>query len=97
MLPPEKFRSLVRLARLDPEDEAINQAHKEFNTILEYIDRIQELAPLLVQEQSSSEEMQVEDLRPDEPRETLQSSTLARLAPEWAAGHFVVPGVIAVE
>lgn len=94
MLPREKYRALVRLARLDPEDAAINETYREFNTILEYMERIQQLDLSQVAEEAGSSPMQIEDLRGDEAQEALKAADLARLAPEWAAGHFVVPGVI---
>ena len=43
MLSESEYRQLVELARLDASDKVLQQARLEFNNILEYINKIEEI------------------------------------------------------
>ena len=89
MLSEEQFSSLAFLARLDPEDAGLKGLRMDFNKILDAVKTIEEL-DLHGAEGTSVPGPAV--TRPDEP-----VGELSKFAPEWEAGHFVVPGVIQSE
>lgn len=100
MLSEEEYRQLAFLARLDPDDASLRKAHKEFNTILEYVDSIQELE-LDTRGLSQKQELSARHyspLREDIARKgELSHQAVSDFAPQWEAGYFTVPGVIKPE
>ncbi|MCB1322040.1 MAG: Asp-tRNA(Asn)/Glu-tRNA(Gln) amidotransferase subunit GatC [Leptospiraceae bacterium] len=96
MLSEKEFKQLAHLARLDPEDESLAGLRDDFNRILEYVDRIQSVDTSGVDDRYSVNET-INVYRSDEPMPTLESDEIGRFAPQWEAGHFVVPGVIESE
>ncbi len=93
MISENEFRDLAMLARLDPDDKSLSNLREDFNKILDFVARIQEL-----HEESASEFHPPNETknvtRPDEAWKMPELSKIADLAPEWEAGHFVVPGVL---
>ena len=98
MLSEKEYRQLAFLARLDPDDAALRNAHKEFNTILEYVDQIQKLDTQSLAQKQKQTGGRSSPLREDTAKESeLSHQTIAKFAPQWEAGHFTVPGVIESE
>lgn len=94
MINKDEFNSLARLARLDPEDESLAGLRDDFNKILDFVNKIQELHAEGAA-QAPVPENEVHNItRKDEPIQGLDLTDLANFAPEWEAGHFVVPGVL---
>ena len=94
MISEEEFSSLARLARLDPEDESLSGLRGDFNQILDFVNSIQE-----VHEAGSGSEIHADNeitnvTRTDRSESPLGLDTLSDFAPDWEAGHFVVPGVL---
>ena len=99
MLTESKYRRLAFLARLDPNDKALAKARSEFNTILEYMNNIQEIDVngLSLGDNKYFPPFSIHQ-RADEPNETgLSPKDMAGIAPQWEAGHFAVPGAIQSE
>ena len=98
MLSEKEYRQLAFLARIDPDDPALRDAYGEFNTILEYVDKIQKLDTKTVKQGKKLGLGPSSPLREDLPKGSeLSHQTIAGFAPRWEAGHFVVPGVIESE
>ena len=95
MLSEEEYRQLAFLARLDPDDATLRKAHTEFNTILEYVNKIQKLEPQALPQKQERTGKHSSPLREDiERKSELSYQTIADFAPQWEAGHFTVPRVI---
>ena len=96
MLSEKEFKNLAFLARLDPEDESLLGLRDNFNQILEFVEKIQTLEIKELDEFYTS--MDIHNvMREDAAKKTLDGSQIAEIAPEWEAGHFVVPRVIDAE
>lgn len=93
MLSEKEFSDLCLLARLDPEDRGLQGLRNDFNKILDAVNSIEKLD--LKSESSGVPGPAV--TRPDEPSRSLSPGRIGAIAPEWEAGHFVVPGVIQSE
>lgn len=93
MLSEKEFSDLSSLARLDPEDEGLKGLRSDFNKILDAVNSIEKLD--LKAENHALPGAPV--VRPDEPVRQLTPVQIGSNAPEWEAGHFVVPGVIQSE
>ena len=101
MLSEEGYHQLSFLARLDADDPALCAAYTEFNTILDYINKIQELD---TQAETPSQKIATDPHAPpplytrereDVPQTiVITPQEVAQFAPQWEAGHFVVPGAI---
>ncbi|MCB1325075.1 MAG: Asp-tRNA(Asn)/Glu-tRNA(Gln) amidotransferase subunit GatC [Spirochaetales bacterium] len=96
MLSDAEFRDLAFLARLDPDDPGLQGIRPDFNRILDYVRKISELDTSAVSEGATRYETR-NITRPDSPRPPADARLIARMAPQWEAGHFVVPGVIESE
>lgn len=93
MLSEKEFKDLCTLARLDPEDETIANLRGDFNTILDFVDRIKQIQ-LEKSEASRAVNETLNVSRPDQAVEPPGTAVLAEFAPDFEAGHFVVPGVL---
>ena len=93
MLSEKEFKELALLARLDPEDKDLVGLRDDFNKILDFVEKISE-----VDLTSADDVMMVNEnvnvVRSDTPGEVLSAREINSFAPEWEAGHFVVPGAI---
>lgn len=94
MLSEKEFSELAFLARLDPADPGLKGLREDFNKILDAVKKIEELD---LGDAGSQAEIGAAVSRPDVPRSELTPRDIAGIAPEWEAGHFVVPGVIQSE
>lgn len=92
----EEFRELCMLARLDPEDESLRNLRQDFTRIVEYVHHIGDLDTSAVKDEYAAEDT-MNVTRKDEGIAALGPQKVARFAPDWESGHFVVPGVIESE
>ncbi len=92
MLSEKEFNDLALLARLDPDDKSLQGLRSDFNKILEFVENIQEVTDEVVAHRAPNETFNV--TRKDVAQETLPLSAIQSIAPQWEAGHFVVPGVL---
>lgn len=93
MLSEEEFKQLALLARLDPEDASLAGLRNDFNKILDFVNKIQEI------EMGEEDDLPVPNesknvVRRDEPKDVVGPDKISSFAPSWEAGHFVVPGVL---
>lgn len=96
MLSDEEFRELAHLARLDPADAGLQSLHHDLDKILDFVEKIKEI------DTSSVTGTQVfldtrNIAREDKAGPVIEPSEIAKRAPEWEFGHFVVPGIIETE
>ncbi|MCB1175091.1 MAG: Asp-tRNA(Asn)/Glu-tRNA(Gln) amidotransferase subunit GatC [Leptospiraceae bacterium] len=96
MLTAEQFNNLCQLARLDPADDSLQNLQNDFNRILDYVEQIGAVDVSLVDDALHREDAH-NVMRPDEPGATTGPTSIARFAPVWESGHFVVPAVIDAE
>ena len=96
MLTKEEFKNLALLARLDPEDESLAGLLDDLNQIVAYVDKINELNDLNVEEYYTNIDVR-NALRDDRSQPVLEQDSIGAIAPEWDNGRFVVPGVIESE
>jgi aspartyl-tRNA(Asn)/glutamyl-tRNA(Gln) amidotransferase subunit C len=96
MLSEEEFTQLARLARLDPADPGLQGIRQDFNRILDYVDHIGEVDTRDVDASYTRSETR-NAARADVPGAALPLHAIGKIAPQWEAGHFVVPGAIDAE
>lgn len=86
----DEARHIAELAHLEFEPAALERMAAEMTKILTYIDQLRE-----VQGESGNEvDEQATPLRDDVPRPGVGRDGVARNAPAWRDGHFIVPKVI---
>ena len=93
MLSEEEFKNLCKLARLDAADPSLKGMVAEFNSILEYVEHINQIDQQEIGEYYTALDTH-NVTRPDTPAGVLPPEEVRKIAPEWEAGHFVVPRVI---
>lgn len=93
MLTDREFANLAHLARLSPDDPALQGLQKDLVNILDFVARIQK-APVL---KTPALTGLPETFREDKPEASLPADVLSAMAPAWESGHFVVPQVIDAE
>lgn len=84
---PEDVRHVASLARVDLEDDEIEQFTGQFADILEYFETLDEV-PAVDQDAELTNVME-----PDEVRESLDSESALENAPETEDGYFKGPNV----
>ncbi len=90
MIDRDQVLHVARLARLRLTDEEVERMSGELSTILDHIERINELD--LDDVEPTSHVVEVENvLRADEPRESWPRERTLGLAPDPADGGFRVP------
>lgn len=89
----EEARRVANLAHLEFDEAGLDRMAAEMTAILTYIDQLREVDAGEGEEQ----ETVVTPLRDDEPRESVDRDPVARNAPAWRDGFFVVPKVIGGE
>ena len=90
MIDREQVLHVARLARLRLSDEEVERMSSELSTILDHIEKINELE--LDDVEPTSHVVDVENvLRADEPRESWPREQILELAPDAADGGFRVP------
>jgi len=83
-------KRIADLAHLAFDDDGLERMAGELSKILNYIDQLREVDVAGFEEHASGDT----PLRDDEPRPSLDRDDVARNAPAWSEGYFVVPKVI---
>ncbi len=86
-------RRVADLAHLEFDDPGLERMAAEMTKILTYIDQLREVDVEGFEERDAT----VTPLREDEPRASIDREEVARNAPAWRDGFFVVPKVIGGE
>ncbi len=89
----EEARRIAGLAHLEFDDAGLERMAGEMTKILSYIDQLREVDV----EGFAEGDAMVTPFREDEPHQTLDRESVARNAPSWRDGFFVVPKVIGGE
>ncbi|SEH14935.1 Asp-tRNA(Asn)/Glu-tRNA(Gln) amidotransferase subunit GatC [Thermoleophilum album] len=90
MIDRDQVLHVARLARLRLSDEEVERFTRELGTILEHVERIQQLD--LEEVPPTSHVVALENvLRPDEPGPCLEREVVLAQAPDAAEGGFRVP------
>ena len=89
----DEARRVAELAHLELDDPSLERMAAEMTKILTYIDQLREVDTEGMEERAAG----VTPLRADEPRPSLDRDAVARNAPAWRDGLFVVPKVIGGE
>jgi len=89
----DEARRVAALAHLEFDDAGLDRMSEEMTKILTYIDQLREVEAGGFEERDAT----VTPLRVDEPRPSLDQELVARNAPAWRDGFFVVPKVIGGE
>jgi aspartyl-tRNA(Asn)/glutamyl-tRNA(Gln) amidotransferase subunit C len=92
-IPLETVRHIARLANLEFADEELEVFARQLNSILLYIEKLDELETQNVQPTSHVTEMR-QAFREDLVAPSLEVSEALANAPESKDGHFAVPKVI---
>ena len=86
----DEARRIAELAHLEFDDEGLDRMAAEMTKILTYIDQLREVDV----EGFAERDAAVTPMREDEPRPSIDREDVARNAPAWRDGLFVVPKVI---
>ncbi len=86
----EEARHIADLAHLQFEDDALDRMAAEMTKILNYIDQLREVEAA----EDGGPPLKATPLREDVARAGVDRDAVARNAPAWRDGHFVVPKVI---
>jgi aspartyl-tRNA(Asn)/glutamyl-tRNA(Gln) amidotransferase subunit C len=89
----DEARRVAALAHLHFDDPALDRMASEMTKILTYIDQLREVDV----EGFEAREENVTAFRDDEPHRSTDRELVARNAPAWRDGLFVVPKVIGGE
>jgi len=89
----DEARRVAELAHLEFDDAGLDRMAAEMTKILTYIDQLNEVDVEGFEEHDAT----VTPFREDEPRPSLDRELVARNAPAWRDGLFVVPKVIGGE
>ena len=89
----DEARRIADLAHLEFDDAGLDRMASEMTKILTYIDQLREVDAEGFEERDAV----VTPMRADEPRESVDRELVARNAPAWRNGFFVVPKVIGGE
>ncbi|HVE72704.1 MAG TPA: Asp-tRNA(Asn)/Glu-tRNA(Gln) amidotransferase subunit GatC [Thermoanaerobaculia bacterium] len=89
----EEARRVAGLAHLELDDAGLDRMADEMTKILSYIDQLRDADV----DDVTEPEVVATPLREDEPRPSLDRDSVARNAPAWRDGLFVVPKVIGGE
>lgn len=89
----DEARRVAQLAHLEFDDAGLDRMADEMTKILTYIDQLREIGVEGLEKQDAARMT----LREDEPRPSVDREAIARNAPAWRDGFFVVPKVIGGE
>lgn len=89
----DEARRVAGLAHLEFDDAGLDRMASEMTKILTYIDQLREVDVAGFEESGAA----VTPMREDEPRPSTNRDDVARNAPAWRDGLFVVPKVIGGE
>jgi aspartyl-tRNA(Asn)/glutamyl-tRNA(Gln) amidotransferase subunit C len=89
----DEARRVAELAHLEFDDAGLDRMASEMTKILTYIDQLREVDVEGFEERDAA----ATPFREDEPRPGIGRELIARNAPAWRDGFFVVPKVIGGE
>lgn len=89
----DEARRVAELAHLEFDDPGLERMASEMTKILTYIDQLREIDVEGFEERDAT----VTPMRDDTPQPSLDREHVARNAPAWRDGLFVVPKVIGGE
>jgi len=89
----DEARRVADLAHLEFDEAGLDRMASEMTKILTYIDQLREIDVAGFEERDDA----VTPLREDEPHASIDRQLVARNAPAWRDGFFVVPKVIGGE
>lgn len=89
----DEARRVAGLAHLEFDDAGLDRMASEMTKILTYIDQLREVDVEGFEERDAT----VTPMREDEPRSGVDRELVAKNAPAWRDGCFVVPKVIGGE
>jgi aspartyl-tRNA(Asn)/glutamyl-tRNA(Gln) amidotransferase subunit C len=89
----DEARRVAELAHLEFDDAGLDRMASEMTKILTYIDQLNEVGVEGFEEHDAT----VTPMRDDVPHQSLDREGVARNAPAWRDGFFVVPKVIGGE
>lgn len=92
-LTKEEVLKVAHLAKLEFEEERIESFQTELNSILTFVDKLQELNTEGI-EPLTQVNHQVNNLRKDEIKESLNRDKALKNAPQKDEGMFIVPKVV---
>ena len=87
----DEARRIAVLARLEFDDAGLDRMAAEMTAILEYVDQLREVDVAAI---DVAADVKPTPLREDRPHVSLDRAEVARNAPRWQDGFFVVPPVI---
>jgi aspartyl-tRNA(Asn)/glutamyl-tRNA(Gln) amidotransferase subunit C len=87
----EEARRIAGLAHVEMDEPSLDRMAAEMTKILTYIDQLNEVDVSGFEDRPSSE---ATPMRDDVPHASLDRELVARNAPKWSDGFFVVPKVI---
>ena len=90
----DEARRIATLARLEFDDAGLDRMAAEMTAILEYVDQLREIDVTAI---DAAPDVKPTPLREDVPHVSLERTEVARNAPRWQDGFFVVPPVIGGE
>lgn len=93
-LSSEELARIAALARLELDAEETARLAMDCEAILEYFQRIQEVAEMPDAERTTPE---AAPLRPDSPTHDPLDRPLGEIAPEWRDGLFLLPRLPALD
>ena len=89
----DEARRIADLAHLEFDEDGLQRMAAEMTRILGYIDQLREVDVEGFEEHDAA----ATPMREDVPRPSVARDAVARNAPDWRDGFFVVPKVIASE
>ncbi|HEX8254367.1 MAG TPA: Asp-tRNA(Asn)/Glu-tRNA(Gln) amidotransferase subunit GatC [Thermoanaerobaculia bacterium] len=89
----DEARRVAALAHLDLDDPALDRMAAEMTKILTYVDQLRDVDVTGFEELDAA----MTPFRDDEPHSSTDRELVARNAPAWRDGLFVVPKVIGGE
>jgi aspartyl-tRNA(Asn)/glutamyl-tRNA(Gln) amidotransferase subunit C len=87
----DEARRIAELAHVELDDAALDRMAGEMTKILSYIDQLKEVDVAGFEETAGAEPTPMRD---DTLRPPVDRDLIARNAPDWSEGYFVVPKVI---
>ncbi len=89
----KQLKQIAELSKIKIEDDKIESMLKDFNSIVEYVDKVKELDTTNVSEDEIYFNHE-NSIRPDVVGKSLTIDQISRIAPKFEDGYIVVPRVI---
>ncbi|MCB1193289.1 MAG: Asp-tRNA(Asn)/Glu-tRNA(Gln) amidotransferase subunit GatC [Leptospiraceae bacterium] len=89
----KQLKQIAELSKLKIEDTKVESMLKDFNSIVEYVDKVKELDTTGVSEDEIYFNHE-NSIRPDVVGKSLSIDQISEIAPKFENGYIVVPRVI---